>query len=115
LPAGPDPRATPQFQLKHAARDDVHSRDAVYIHQVAAMHTKKLARIQPMLQSGQRNAEDVILRMAVQKDPNINGDASRQNGTLIIASNARLRAHFPAPNGYFFSIRNTAGVSAIHG
>jgi hypothetical protein len=37
-PASPDPRTTPQFQLKHATRNGVYGHDTSHIHHVAAMH-----------------------------------------------------------------------------
>jgi hypothetical protein len=53
--------------------------------------------------------------MTATKELSINADARRQTGTLNIASRARFRAHLPDPNGNLSSIRNTTGVSGIHG
>jgi hypothetical protein len=53
--------------------------------------------------------------MTATKEPSINREASMLTGTLNIASRARFRAHLPDPSGNLASIRNTTGVSAIHG
>ena len=45
----------------------------------------------------------------------INRDASRQTGTLNIASIARFLAHLRVPTGNSFSSRNATGENAIHG
>ena len=47
--------------------------------------------------------------------PDINGDASKQIGTLRIASKPKFRNQLARPNGNLFSSRKTKGVRAIHG